>query len=63
MMDEVPKKIVSVNISCAVLYFVYTRRFGDAWFGLALHGQVQSDPVWRGPVECFICEFKMTSHI
>ena len=31
--------------------------------GLALLGPVPSDPVWRGPVQVFMCKFKMTSHI
>jgi len=27
------------------------------------HDTIQSDPVWCGLVRCFICKFKMTSHI
>jgi len=35
---------------------------GDAGLSLALHGLVQSDPVWCGPVQCLVRELKMTSH-
>jgi len=37
--------------------------FGNARLDFAPRGPVLSDPVWRGLVQCFIHEFKMTSHI
>jgi len=37
--------------------------FGDADFGLTLHGLVQSNQVWRGLVGRFVHVFKTTSHI
>jgi hypothetical protein len=40
-----------------------TLPIGVAGRGLALRGPVQSSLVQRSPVQCFICKFKMTSHI
>jgi hypothetical protein len=37
--------------------------FGDAGLGLAVHGPVQSVPVWHSLVRRFICEFQVMSHI
>jgi hypothetical protein len=43
MMDSAQKKkIVSVNFSCAVVSFVYIRRFGDAGLGSERFRLVQS---------------------
>jgi len=30
---------------------------------MSLYGPVQSDPVWHGPVQSFVHEFKTTLHI
>jgi len=35
----------------------------NAGLGLALHGPVQSDPVWRCLVRHFNCKFNATSYI
>jgi hypothetical protein len=57
------KMILSVNFSHAFLSFVYTWGFDDAGLGLAPQRLVENVPVWRGLVQCFIREFKTTSHI
>jgi len=31
-------------------------QFGNAGLVLAPHDPVQSDPVWRGWVQCFMCK-------
>jgi len=49
--------------SCCVLSCVNTLGFGDAGLGLSPYGPIQSVLVWWGPVWCFICESKTTSHI
>ena len=42
-------KVGRVNIIHGFfLSFLCTWRFGDAGFGLAPHGPVQSDPFWHG---------------
>jgi len=51
-MDKLEKrKVVSVNFSHALLSFL--TMLGDAGRGLDL----------RAPVQCFVCEFNMTSHM
>ena len=45
------RKVVSVNFSHTLLSFLTT--LGDAGRGLDL----------RAPVQCFVCEFNMTSHM
>jgi hypothetical protein len=37
-----------------------TQWFSTAGLGLILHGPVQSDLVWRGLIQRFICKFKTT---
>jgi hypothetical protein len=54
---QIPKSnIVFGNFSHAV--FSLLCKFGNAGLGLVPHGPVQSDPVWCGPVQPFIHEFK-----
>jgi hypothetical protein len=37
--------------------------YSDAGLGLASHGPVQSDLLWRGPVRRFLREFQTASQI
>ena len=40
-----------------------TLQFNYADLGVAPHVPVEIDPVWYGPVQHFIYQFKLTSHI
>jgi len=63
-MDKVQKvKTVSVNVSRALFsIFSYKCRYGHVGLGLACHGPVESNPVWCGQVQQFICKFKIISY-
>jgi len=62
-MWKVPKgKSLPVTYSNAVFSFVY-KWFGNADLGLAPYGLVMIVLVWHNLVQCFIHEFKTTSHI
>jgi hypothetical protein len=65
MMDEVQKmKTVSVNVSRALVsIFIYKRRYGHVRLGLDWHSPVESNPVWCGQVQQFICKFKIIAYI
>ena len=60
-MDKVPRKIVSVNFSHALLSLLCI--LFNVGLGLALRGPVQSDLVWHGPSRYFTCEFKAISQV
>jgi len=38
-------------------------RYHDTGLGLALYGPVQNIPMWHSRGQCFLREFKITSHI
>jgi len=48
-------EIVLANFNQALFSLLSAHwHFSNAGLALAPHGPVQSDPVWRGPVRCFI---------
>ena len=51
------------NYHCNITEECKSHMIGNACLGLSPHGLVPSDPVRSGPVWCFVCEFKMNSHI
>lgn len=57
-MDEVQKKKKDCQLTLVMLCASLLSTLGIAGLGLAWHVLVQSDPVQH-----FICEFKMTTHI
>jgi len=64
-LDPVPKLWCRITTLCCVISHLSTdfTLFGNARPGLALHGPVQSVPVWHSLVWRSTREFHMMSHV
>jgi hypothetical protein len=64
-MDKAQKMMtVSVNVSRPLFsIFIYKCRYGHVGLSLAWHGPAESNLVWCGQVQQFVCQFKIISHI
>jgi hypothetical protein len=54
--------MVTVIREMKTTFVISHRQCGNAGFGLALHGLVQSDLGWCSPVQCLVHVFNTTSH-